>query len=176
MDNHYLNLSAGESIYYGSSTPAVSVLHANQPSTPIAPPPPPVQLRRAGRKPLDETGRAISGQKTALRLQRKLQARAERQAARAAETQRKKDQEAAHRQRKAEAVIQREKDTARANKIELATVPAESIQPATYQVLYVSADGTSTVKVDHNTNLQVRPGKDINEVVSRYNNRKRIIF
>ena len=176
MDNHYTQLSAGESIYYQGGMPAVDALLANGPSATIATSSAPVKLRKAGRKPLDENGKRVSSMKGALNLQRKLNAREVRKAARAAETIRKKAGIIAHQERKAEAAKLREQDIARANKASVSELPPLPATLVSYQVLYTSQNGTRHVKVANNTILEIPAGKSIDEAVSRFSNRKRVIF
>lgn len=184
MDNNYLNLSPGEAIYDSSriterTWEEYSARYPKQPCEAVTVTKQSVAtmpLRKAGRKKLDEHGKTVSGIKAAMAVQRRLKAMEERRVAKAENTQRKKAIAAAHRQRQVDAAIMREKDIARANRAATTPAPPAPDQQANYEITHVSADGTRNVRVAANTILEVPPGKDINEVVARYNNRKRIIF
>jgi len=161
-------------MYYGSAQP-VTMVTITMPSKPE---PLPVQKkRRAGRRPLDETGKVISNLKSTLRNQKIEQKREQRRLARAAATRLKQERELERRQRAKEAVERQERDRARANRGGIAiSLPEEVKEPVGYQVIYTAADGKRTVKVDHKTQLIVRADKSIEEAIARFMNRKQINF
>jgi hypothetical protein len=173
MDN-FLQLSAGESMYYGSAQPVTMVTI----TMPLKPEPLPVQKKRpAGRRPLDETGKVISNLKSTLRLQKIEQKREQRRLARAAATRLKQQLDQERRQRATEAAERQERDRARANRGGNTINLSESVkETAAYQVIFTSADGSRTVKIDHKTQLIVKADKSIEEAIARFMNRKQTNF
>lgn len=127
--------------------------------------------RNAGRRPLDEEGKVRSAERAAIRRQRKMDKQLTgRKAQRSAEACRKRTVTESYRERKRIAALQQEADQARANR----SAAGEDLSDK-YKVLFTDHEGTH-IKVEGKTELVVKPGRDINEAVSRFLNRKRIIL